>query len=248
MVDDEEYNRTALTGLLEALGISVQAAADGPEALALASRYDFGLIFLDYALPGQSGPEISRKIRQPPHRSAKAVIFAVTAFNTREKCTECLAAGMNAFLGKPVTMERLRQALSAVNPLNPPGPVAPPGAAGPTDRLSGLRLLAAKKSVPFDEEMALYLSELEAELEQFTTALGQEEAGDAGRYAHLLCGRCAFINERELEQTLRKVVAATATGRWNDARLFGQEAQERLADLRVRLASGAQAAPLASDR
>jgi signal transduction histidine kinase/CheY-like chemotaxis protein/HPt (histidine-containing phosphotransfer) domain-containing protein len=243
VVDDEEYNRLALTGLLESLGFTVQTAADGQQALALAGSHDFDIMFIDYALPGLSGLDVTRTVRALPGRSAKAVILATTAFTTPDKRNQCLAAGMNAFLGKPVTMERLRQALSALNPAGTP--VAQPRTddSAPADGLANLRLLATKKCVPLAEELALYFSELEVELEQLTLALQQEEAGSAGHYAHLLYGRCAFIYERELEQTLRKTEAAAATGRWADARLLSREVRTQLAGLRVRLALGAPIAP-----
>ncbi len=243
VVDDEEYNRLALTGLLESLGFSVQSAADGPQALVLAGSHDFDLMFIDYALPGLSGLDVSRSVRQLPGRSAQAVILATTAFTTPEKRSQCLAAGMNAFLGKPVTMERLRQALAAANLAETPVVQPPADVSARTDRLANLRLLATKKCVPLAAELALYFSELEVELEQLNLALQEEEAGHAGHYAHLLYGRCGFIHERELEQTLRKIEAAAATGRWADARLLSREVQTQLAGLRIRLALSAPIAP-----
>ena len=248
VVDDEEYNRVALAGLLEEFGLAVQTADDGPAAVVLAGRHDFDIIFLDCALPGRTGPEVSREIRQLPGRSARAVIFAVTAFSTPAKRAECLAAGMNAFLGKPVTMERLRQVLVATIPRN--APLANPPAPAPPadDRLAGMRLVAARKQRPLADELALYFSEFEVELQHLTAALLQEEAGPTGQYAHLLCGRCAFINESELEQSLRKVIAAAAAGCWNDAQSLGRELHVRVADLRIKLVSGAPVVPLGSAR
>jgi signal transduction histidine kinase/CheY-like chemotaxis protein len=248
VVDDEEYNRIALADLLESLNFSVQTAADGPQALALAREHDFDIIFLDYALTKLSGPEVARALRQLPSRSAEAVILATTAYHTPDKRAQCLAAGMDAFLGKPVTLERLRQAMHTLNP--PASPVAQPEPDSfvPADRLANLRLLAAKKHLPFAEEVALYLSELEVELAQLTTALRQEDTRHATHYAHLLYGRCAFIHELALERTLRKIESAAATGQWEEARFLGLTVQTQLADLRVSLAAFDPAAPPGSVR
>ena len=248
VVDDEEYNRIALADLLESFGLAVQTAAAGQQALALAGTDDFDIMFIDYSLPGLSGLDVTRSIRKLPGRSAQAVILATTAFTTPEKRQQCLAAGMNAFLGKPVTMERLRLALSSVNPGKTLEAQPQPNVSIPADRLTNLRLLATKKRVPLADELALYCSELEVELEQLNLALQHEDAGYAGHYAHLLYGRCGFIYERELEQVLRATEAAAATGRWADARLLGREVQNQLAALRVRLALGAPTAPPASAR
>ena len=245
VVDDEEYNRVALTGLLESLDFSVRTAANDREAYSAISGQDFDLIFLDFSLPGRCGPEIARAIRQLPGASAQAVIFAVTAFNTPDKIAECLAAGMNGFLVKPVSMDRLCRALTAVCPLNAQTAAAPAVTdSTPTGRLDNLRNLAAKKSVPFAEEFGRYLAELDFEMEQLATALAAADEGNAGRYAHQLCGRCAFIGERELELDLRQIGNAIAAGRWEEARAGGSQ----ITALRLRLASAAPVGQPASVR
>jgi signal transduction histidine kinase/CheY-like chemotaxis protein/sugar lactone lactonase YvrE len=248
VVDDQEYNRIVLTDLLQCLGFAVQGAQEGSAALALAGRQTFDVIFLDFNLPGLSGVDVARGIRTLPNASAHALILATTAFTTPEKRAQCLGAGMDAFLGKPVTRERLTKALASFSPAAPaatPAVTPKPAVGGPADRLGNLRLLARKKGVPFAEELALYLSELEAELAQLNTAVAQADAAAAGRYAHLLCGRCGFIYERELEQTQRMIETAVGGGQWDEARRLQDEFATQLVDLRVRLASSGPAVPLA---
>jgi signal transduction histidine kinase/CheY-like chemotaxis protein/HPt (histidine-containing phosphotransfer) domain-containing protein len=241
VVDDQEYNRIVLADLLQTLDFSVLTADEGQAALALAERQVFDVIFLDFNLPGLSGVDVARGIRALPNDSAHALILATTAFTTPEKRALCLNAGMDAFLSKPVTMEKLRKALTAAT-----GPGATPVTArprAPVEALGNLRLLARKKQVPFAEELALYFSELDVELEQLNAALQKEDAAGAGHYAHLLCGRCGFIQERELEQTLRKIEGVVANQQWADARFLSREFQIQLAGLRVRLASAAPVGP-----
>lgn len=241
VVDDQEYNRIVLTDLLETLGFSVHTAGDGTAALALAGSQDFDAVFLDFNLPGLSGLEVSRGIRALSNKSAGAAILAITAFSTPEKRSQCLAAGMNAFIGKPVTMERLRKALSAAMPAGPAD--APPPARPPADGLANLRLLAKKKGVPFAGELALYLSEFGVELDQLAAAVQREDAAATAHYAHLLYGRSAFIAERELEQTLRQIEAGSATGHWDEVRRLGEDLAGQVAGLRVRLVSSDPVAP-----
>lgn len=232
VVDDQEYNRIVLADLLESLGFIVHTAGDGTAALALAGRQDFDAVFLDYNLPGLSGVEVARGIRTLPNKSARSVVLATTAFSTPEKRQQCLDAGMNGFIGKPVTMERLRKALAAAVPARPPA-----------DGLANLRLLAKKKGVPLAGELALYLSEFEVELDQLNSAVAQEDATATGRCAHLLYGRSAFIGERELEQTLRKIEADSAIGHWDAVRVLRAGLAGQVAGLRVRLASSGPVAP-----
>ena len=241
VVDDQEYNRIVLADLLQTLDFSVLTAGEGQAALALAERQVFDVIFLDFNLPGLSGVDVARGIRVLPNDSAHALILATTAFTTPEKRALCLNAGMDAFLSKPVTMEKLRKALAAAT-----GPGATPATTHqpvPADRLNNLRLLARKKNAPFAEELALYFSELDVELEQLNAAMQKEDAAGAGHYAHLLCGRCGFIYERELEQTLRKIEGVVANQQWADARFLSREFQAQLAGLRVRLASAVPVGP-----
>ncbi len=242
VVDDQEYNRIVLADLLQTLDFSVLTAGEGQAALALAERQVFDVICLDFNLPGLSGVDVARGIRALPNDSAHALILATTAFTTPEKRALCLNAGMDAFLGKPVTMEKLRKALAAATtgPAVPPAPARP---RAPAEALGNLRLLARKKQVPFAEELALYFSELDAELEQLNAALQKEDAVGAGHSAHLLCGRCGFIYERGLEQTLRKIECVVANQQWADARILGSEFQAQLAGLRVRLASAVPVDP-----
>jgi len=249
VVDDEEYNRIVLTDLLESLGYIVHRAAEGQAALALAERHPLDVAFLDYDLPGLSGLDVARGIRALPGKTARALILATTAFTTPEKRAQCLAAGMNAFLGKPVTMERLRKVLaSTAGPVAPASLPAPAPPTPPTDGLANLRLIATRKGTAFTEELALFFSEFEVEFEHLSTALQKEDAPDTGHYAHLLYGRCGFIAEFELEQLLRQIEALGANHEWDAARALGRKVQDRFVLLRLRLASAVPVVPPGSAR
>jgi signal transduction histidine kinase/DNA-binding response OmpR family regulator len=243
VLDDQEYNRIVLVDLLTTLGYTAQAAASGDEAISLATRCDFALVFLDYDLPGMSGLDVARAIRQLPNGSAQAHILATTAFSTPEKRQQCLDSGMNSFLGKPVTLERLRKVLADVTPQLTESASPPPGPPPPSDGLANLRLLARKKQVGFEDELALYLSELQVELEQLDEALLDEKPAEAAHYAHRLCGRFSFIYERELERLLREIEEDAVRERWSDARRLRAEVEAGVAALRVRLASSSPVAP-----
>ncbi len=248
VVDDQEYNRIVLADLLQSMGFTVHTAQEGEAALALAGGQNFDVVFLDFNLPGISGVDVARGIRTLPNASAHALILATTAFTTPEKRAQCRDAGMDAFLGKPVTKERLAKALAGLQPaaaaVAPAAKPSAPPAKGPADRLGNLRLLARKKGVPLAAELALYLSELDTELAQLEAAVTQADATEAGRCAHLLVGRCGFIYEREMEQTQRSLEAAVGGAHWDEARRLLGEFAAQLADLRIRVAaSSGPAAP-----
>ena len=241
VVDDQEYNRIVLADLLARFGYATEAVGDGTAALALVARQEFDLIFLDYDLPGLTGLDVARSIRTGSGPSRRATLFATTAFSTPEKQRECREAGMDAFLGKPVTLERLRKALAAAGQIVTDTP--PPAPPAPADGLANLRLLATKKQVRFEDELALYLSELQVETEQLDQAVQERRTADAAHYAHRLCGRFSFIYERELEQLARHIEEAAPKEHWPElAGLCGQ-LPGLLAGLRARLASSGPAAP-----
>jgi signal transduction histidine kinase/CheY-like chemotaxis protein len=237
VVDDQEYNRIVLADLLAGLGYATQSAGTGVEALQRAEKSHFDLVFLDYDLPGMSGLAVARGIRALPNSTAGARIFATTAFTTPEKQAQCLAAGMNAFLGKPVTLERLRRALATSDE------PAPAPAASPADGLANLRLLAKKKNARFEDELALYLSELQLEMENLGGAIHDEDLREAAHYAHLLCGRTSFIYQRDLEENFRRLEEFAARGHWGDARQLFADLRKLTAALPVKLASGAPIVP-----
>jgi signal transduction histidine kinase/CheY-like chemotaxis protein/HPt (histidine-containing phosphotransfer) domain-containing protein len=252
VVDDQEYNRIVLADLLQAMGFTVHSAQEGSTALILAEQQSFDVVFLDYNLPGLSGVDVARGIRALSGPTAHALLLATTAFTTPEKRAQCMDAGMDAFLSKPVTKERLAKALASLAPkftpaatqaTRPSAARAAPAFSDPADRLGNLRLLARKKAVSFADELALYLVELGAEFSQLEAALQQEDAAGAGRYAHMLCGRCSFIYERDLEQTQRQIEAAVGRGQWVEARRLAGEFATQLSDLRLRLASSGPTVP-----
>lgn len=242
IVDDQEYNRIVLAEHLQSLGFKVHSAQEGQAALDAAARQAFDVIFLDFNLPGLSGVDVARNLRSSNGPSAHALILATTAFTTPEKRAQCLDAGMDAFLGKPVTREKVAKAVAGLPPAAAT-PVAAPAAApstkldGPADRLGNLRLLARKKGVPVADELALYFSEMDAELAQLDAAIEAQDATEAGRYSHMLCGRCSFIFERDLEQTQRQVEAAIHAAQWLEVRQHRAAFGAQLAATRVRLAA-----------
>jgi CheY-like chemotaxis protein len=101
VAEDNAVNREVIMSLLEPLGFEVDCAEDGHEAVRLgrAKRYD--LVLMDVQMPGLDGLGATRALREL-ERWAHTPIVALTADALTESRADCLAAGMNDFLTKPV--------------------------------------------------------------------------------------------------------------------------------------------------
>ena len=110
LVEDIDINREIVASLLEPTGIKISYAVNGVEAvtkyLANPSRYD--LIFMDLHMPKMNGLTATKEIR---NSGATVPIVAMTANVLKSTIDECLAAGMDDYLGKPVNQNVILEKL-----------------------------------------------------------------------------------------------------------------------------------------
>ncbi|MDR1028510.1 MAG: response regulator [Clostridiales Family XIII bacterium] len=105
LVEDVDVNREVVFAFLEPTGLTVDFATNGREAVDIynAAPGDYDLILMDVQMPEMDGCEATRRIRALDAPAAKEVpIIAMTANVFREDIERCLAAGMNAHVGKPL--------------------------------------------------------------------------------------------------------------------------------------------------
>ncbi|NLH49484.1 MAG: GAF domain-containing protein [Myxococcales bacterium] len=108
LVEDNLINQLAARNLLNKCGCRVAVADNGRDALAMLARETFAMVFMDVQMPEMDGYETTRLIRQIAGPNAGVPIIAMTANVMAEDRQRCLDAGMNDYLGKPVTKRDLR--------------------------------------------------------------------------------------------------------------------------------------------
>jgi len=96
--------------MLEKLGCRVDVAADGAEAVAMATRFTYEMIFMDVRMPHMDGLEATRRIRARAGSHAPRIV-AMTANAMQEDRQMCYDAGMDDFVAKPILLGTLRDAL-----------------------------------------------------------------------------------------------------------------------------------------
>ena len=114
VAEDSRTNQRLATRLLERQGHAVTVVSNGKEAVEAIRRELFDLVLMDVDMPVMDGLTATRAIRSLESRhGTRMPIVAVT---TRDNQRDCLAAGMDAHLSKPLRMDRLNRTLEVVLP------------------------------------------------------------------------------------------------------------------------------------
>lgn len=112
IVDDSDAMQVVLRISLTRLGVSVDIASNGCEAIEQYLKNNYSLILMDVDMPIMSGFEATQAIRahEAEHNKKPIPIVAITAGVTTE--AQCLAAGMSDFAQKPILIEMLKSLLA----------------------------------------------------------------------------------------------------------------------------------------
>lgn len=114
IAEDNLTNQRVIMGLLNKLGLKSRLVSNGLEALQVMQQESFDLVLMDCQMPHMDGYEATQQIRALLGENSPPII-ALTAHALASDRIRCLQAGMTGYLTKPVSLERLRQAIWEAN-------------------------------------------------------------------------------------------------------------------------------------
>jgi signal transduction histidine kinase len=108
LAEDNVINQKVATRLMERQGYSVTVAASGGQAIACLNHQTFDVVLMDIHMPGMDGMQVTRLIRDSEQFTGQHIpIIAVTALAMKGDAEKCLAAGMDAYISKPIEPNEL---------------------------------------------------------------------------------------------------------------------------------------------
>jgi signal transduction histidine kinase/CheY-like chemotaxis protein len=224
LVEDGAVNQTVALGMLARLGHRADVAWNGLEALEALEQRPYDVVLMDVQMPELDGLDATRRIREQ-WRDGGPHIIAMTANAMADDREECLAAGMDDYLAKPIRLESLAEALRAA-----PGPDRGPRVADDGDSADDGGADAAELDPqPLDDLVAMggmalrdqVVEAFGAEAALLRTALDDAlRAGDAARLrrtAHTLKSNGATLGATALADICRELEQRAGDGRLEGA-------------------------------
>jgi diguanylate cyclase (GGDEF)-like protein len=234
VAEDNPTNQMVAGGMLAMNGCHCEFAANGREAVDAVRSSHFDLILMDCSMPEMDGYEATAHIRNAEEALGRHTpIVAMTANTQQGDAEKCLAAGMDDYLAKPITLTELRHKLGrwlarsmpaehAIEQLQPP--------ALPESRLP------AVEAVPLDQDffnnlreilgpalqhsVALFLEDTPTYLKQLEHAINQGDAESARAMAHSIKGSSGNLGAASLSQCAKEIEELALKQQLGDIRLL----------------------------
>jgi len=218
VVEDNEVNRLVAKSFLESMGHEVTLAADGREALEAVDRDRYDVILMDISLPGMDGVEATRRIRALADPQKRAVpIIAMSAHVFTSEIDEHLRAGMNAFIGKPMSPQGLEDVLIEVltgegraTRLEPTGRARANADAARETLAEDLKLMGSERTGRMVE---LFLETTPSRVRELGVAIASADFTAASFTAHNLRNSAGSVGLLRLAEHLEGMEAAAKARR-----------------------------------
>jgi PAS domain S-box-containing protein len=221
VVEDVLVNQKVARHLLARFGYDCDVAPGGAEALAALEQSDYQLVLMDVQMPGIDGLEATRRIRARwPDRDLR--IVALTANVGAEDVRACHDAGMDGFLGKPITLDSLGAVLDQAANATAEQPAflthTPEPAGEDQEPPSGPRLADVVRPEVLDELFADFAAGLAATIDEIEIGCREEDRDTVTRAAHHLRGSADSLGIERLGALCQRVETYAGDSDWPRAK------------------------------
>ena len=251
VAEDNEVNREVIRRQLELLGHSVELAEDGQAAFDKWKIGDYDLLLTDLHMPNKDGYELAALIREAEGGRAlrPLPIIALTANAMKGEEERCLAQGMNAYLSKPIELDRLKAVLdrwhSVTVPGGPAGPTATvpmpaPQPAQPPVFDADVMAKTVGISPAFHERLLrTFLTNVQDQQAALQAAQAEQNLITTGRIAHSIKSAARAVGALQLGDLCERLERAAGRGDADTSRrlatLFQEASEAAMTAIRDRL-------------
>jgi CheY-like chemotaxis protein/HPt (histidine-containing phosphotransfer) domain-containing protein len=256
VAEDNPINREMITAVLRNLGHSVAVVTTGHQVLGAIAQEKFDGVLMDVQMPELDGIETAREIRRrEAERSSGSTeaahlpIIALTAHAMKGDREQCLAAGMDDYVPKPVRRSELLAALDRLLPADPSELPAPPIGSGPLFQREGLLAELNGDEAALRRLITLFLETTPPLLAQMRSALASGDRGAMETAAHTLKGSLLQLGEdhaRGLALQLERQADNADNGGWETAPALVAELESEIAKFSTELRQHLAPMPVAS--
>ncbi|WP_144290024.1 PAS domain-containing protein [Ideonella sp. A 288] len=234
VAEDNPVNQEVAVELLQSVGMVVDVADNGAEAIARARQGHYDLVLMDVQMPVMDGLQAAQALRTLPE-TADVPIVAMTADAFGESRQACLAAGMNGHVSKPVDPALLYEALRRWLPTRGLTPAPAPSAAAPTaearqagasipglDMVQALQYLGGRTDV-YQRVLRQFAQHYGESIDEVSQGLESGDSAHARAMAHSIRGAAASIGAQALAALAGNLETALAdAGSDDDLRPAGR--------------------------
>lgn len=210
LVDDSPTNLEVGSLFLGRMGHTVKTALDGQEALEKWQAESFDAVLMDCEMPVMDGYAAARQIRtlEAVKGLTPIPVVAMTAWAMLGDREKCLQAGMDDYVGKPIDVQALHQALERcierLNAAGAPKPVVPVVATAPPVRAKAKKIVLNGTSVSVNV-VETFLRELPTRLEKMKQTRDQHNLAELAEVVHLLRGTLTIFGSEELVELMNQI-------------------------------------------
>lgn len=210
VAEDNPVNQRLAARLLEKRGVRTVLVGDGHEAVVALERQSFDLVLMDVQMPKMDGLEATAAIRkEEAKRGVHVPIVAMTAHAIKGDRERCLAAGMDAYVSKPISTEELFEVIGGLTKTSSTIGQAPPPATpdGILDRHAALALVEGDADLLADMARLL-LEDCPQQMSIVHTAALELDSRALERAAHKLKGSLSIFGARQAADAASSVEMA----------------------------------------